>query len=699
MNRFPVWARCVALLVGFFATSAFAAVFTVTNTSDSGAGSFRQALIDANAAVGADIIAFNIPGAGLHTITLTSLLPLITSPVTIDGYTQPGSSANTNPFPAGLNTVLQIELTGTQVSLVFFTGSDGSTVRGLVINGSSQDKISSQASNLTVTGNFLSTNAAGTAAASGALSGFGVRIDPPGINATIGGPNAADRNLISGGAAGGVILPFPQTSGHLIQGNFVGTDVTGTVALNVGTPLGLRNIGGAQVLGNLVSGNLGGGISLFDSNVVRGNLIGTQRDGTSALPNGNFGGINLQGNGSTIGGSASGQGNVIAFNINNAVVSQINLSGNRIQQNSIHSNTGLGITLLSGGLPLANDAGDADVVPGNHGQNYPVIGSVSIAAGNATIAGTINSTASTALHLEFFANAACDASGFGEGQTFIGTTDVTTDSSGNASFASLVFPVPVGQGVITSTATTTGGDTSEFSQCASAAGSSSTSLASSLNPSNVGQSVTFTATVSGSTPTGTVQFKDGVANLGAAATVNGAGIATLTTSALSVATHSITAVYSGDGTNASSTSPIVSQVVNPLPAGSTTTALSSSANPSTSGQAVTFTAVVTGATPTGTVQFFDGASLLGTGAVNGSGIATLSTSALSVGSHAITAVYGGDGGNTGSTSQVVQQQVNPVILPPPGSVRAIPTLSEIALLLLAGLVVAFGVGGMGRFRR
>jgi hypothetical protein len=699
MNRFPVWARCVALLVGFFATSASAAVFTVINTNDSGAGSFRQALIDANAAVGADTIAFNIPGAGVHTITLTSLLPLITSPVTIDGYTQPGSSANTNPLNAGLNTVLQIELTGTQVSLVFFTGSDGSTVRGLVINGSSQDKISSQASNLTVTGNFLSTNATGTAAASGVLSGFGVRIDPPAINAKIGGPNAADRNLISGGAAGGVILPFPQTTGHLIQGNYVGTDVTGTVALNVGTPLGLRNIGGAQVLGNLVSGNLGGGIALFDNNVVQGNLIGTQRDGTSALPNGNFGGINLQGNGSTIGGAASGQGNVIAFNINNAVDSQINLSGNRIQQNSIHSNTGLGITLLSGGLPLANDAGDADVVPGNHGQNYPVIGSVSIAAGNATISGTINSTASTALHLEFFANTACDASGYGEGQTFIGTADVTTDGSGNASFASLVFPVPVGQGVITSTATNAGGDTSEFSQCASAVGSSSTSLASSLNPSNVGQSVTFTATVTGSTPTGTVQFKDGVTSLGAPVTVNGAGVATLATSALSVATHSITAVYSGDGSNATSTSPIVSQVVNPLPAGSTTTALSSSANPSTSGQTVTFTAAVTGATPTGTVQFFDGANLLGTGAVNGAGIATLATSALSVGAHSITAVYGGDGGNVGSTSQILQQLVNPVIAPPPGSVRAIPTMSDVALLLLAALVVAFGVGGIGRFRR
>jgi len=699
MNRFPVWARCAALLVGLFATPASAAVFPVINTNDSGAGSFRQALLDANAAVGADVITFNIPGAGVHTITLTSLLPNITSPVFIDGFTQPGSSANTNAFSAGINAVPQIELTGTQVSLFFFTGSDGSTVRGLIINGSSSDKISSQVSNLTVVGNFLGTNATGTAVASGSSGGFGVRVSPPAVNATIGGPNAADRNLISGNVQGGVILPFPQTSGHLVQGNYVGTDVTGTVALNNGTPLGLDNIGGAQVLGNLVSGNLGGGISLFDGNVIRGNLIGTQRNGTSALPNGNFGGIIFQGSGNTIGGSLAGQGNVIAFNVNSGIDSQINLSGNRIQQNSIHSNTALGITMVHSGTPFANDVGDADVVPGNHGQNYPVITAVAIAAGNATISGTINSNAATPLHLEFFANAACDASGNGEGQTFIGTTDVTTDGSGNASFGPLVFSVPVGQGVITSTATNVGGDTSEFSQCLVSSGATSTAVVSSLNPSNFGQSVTFTATVTGSTPTGTIQFKDGATNLGGPVAMNGAGVATLTTSALTVASHPITAVYSGDANNATSTSPVVNQVVNPLPAGSTTTALSSSLNPSTSGQSVTFTAAVTGATPTGTVQFFDGANSLGTGTVNGSGIATLATSPLTVGTHPINAVYGGDGGNTGSMSQLVQQLVNPVVIPPPGGVRTIPTMSDVALLLLAALVVAFGVGGIGRLRR
>ncbi|HSU44995.1 MAG TPA: Ig-like domain-containing protein [Casimicrobiaceae bacterium] len=699
MNRSPVVAFCLALLAVLFAAPALAATFTVSNTNDSGAGSFRQALLDANLAAGADTIVFAIPGAGLHTITLTSLLPVITGPVVIDGYTQAGSSANTNPMNAGINAVLQIELTGTQVSLVFQPGSDGSTVRGLVINGSSNDKIDGQSSNLTVTGNFLGTNAIGTAVGSGAFGGFGVRIEGSAANATIGGPNPADRNLIAGNSQGGIILPFPSTTGHLIQGNYIGTDVTGNVALGLGE--GLALMANASVLGNLVSGNPDGGINLLDNAVLRGNLIGTARDGTSALPNGNFGGISIDGNGSTIGGSGAGEGNVIAFNVNNGIASFTNLSGNRITQNSIHSNTSIGITLLNGGTPLPNDAGDADTVPGNHGQNYPVITSVAIAAGTATISGTINSNANTPLHLEFFANAACDASGNGEGHSFIGATDVTTDGSGNASFAALAFAVPLGQGVITSTATSSAGDTSEFSVCAAAvSGATSTSLASSLNPSTLGQSVTFTATVTGASPTGTVQFKNGAANLGGPVTLNGSGIAALATSALTQGSHAITAVYGGDVNNASSTSPVLTQIVNASAVGATTTALTSSLNPSTLGQAVTFTATVTGASPTGSVQFFNGASSLGTTTLAG-GTATLTTSALTQGTHAITAAYSGDASNAASTSPAVQQVVNagggPP--PPPGTVQPIPTMSELALLLLGALVAAGGVAGMRRYRR
>jgi hypothetical protein len=181
----------------------------------------------------------------------------------------------------------------------------------------------------------------------------------------------------------------------------------------------------------------------------------------------------------------------------------------------------------------------------------------------------------------------------------------------------------------------------------------STSLASSLNPSTFGANVTFQATVTGNNPTGTVTFLDGTTTIGTGGVVG--GVATFATSALSVGSHSITASYSGDAGNAPSTSSALSQVVNRA---STTTSIASSLNPSGVGQSVTFTATVTGVGSTGTVTFLDGATSLGTGAVSG-GVATFTTSALALGDHSMTASYGGDGNNEGSTSAVLVQKVLP----------------------------------------
>jgi hypothetical protein len=284
---------------------------------------------------------------------------------------------------------------------------------------------------------------------------------------------------------------------------------------------------------------------------------------------------------------------------------------------------------------------------------------------------------------------------FNDGATPLGTSPVV---GGTASFSTSTLSV--GTHAITAVysgdTTYTGSTSNTVNQVVNKI-ATSTSLVSSVNPSAFGQSVTFTATVSTGgpgTPTGTVTFSDGATPL--ATSPLAGGTATFSTAILSVGTHPITATYNGDATFLSSTSNTVNQVVNKAPS---STALVSSQNPSTFGQSVTFTATVTSAgpaianpgmgttrtigrptsrtissrgtvsskgatpfaglgTPTGTVTFFDGATPIGTGTLDGSGVATFTTSTLSVGTHPITAVYNGDGNFLGSTSNVVNQVVN-----------------------------------------
>ena len=188
-----------------------------------------------------------------------------------------------------------------------------------------------------------------------------------------------------------------------------------------------------------------------------------------------------------------------------------------------------------------------------------------------------------------------------------------------------------------------------------------TSVAASPNPSVFGQSVTFTATLTGvGTPTGSVTFLDGSTTLGSG-TLNTSGKATFVISTLAVGPHSLTAVYGGNTTLSGSTSPVLTETVNKA---NTTTALIASPSSSVFGQSVTFTATISAmkpgaGTPTGTVTFEDGSTTLGTGTLSG-GVATFTTTtALAVGSHSsITAVYGSDANFNGSTSPAVTETVN-----------------------------------------
>jgi hypothetical protein len=186
-----------------------------------------------------------------------------------------------------------------------------------------------------------------------------------------------------------------------------------------------------------------------------------------------------------------------------------------------------------------------------------------------------------------------------------------------------------------------------------------TTVTSSLNPSSWHQAVTFTATVHGAfggVPTGTVTFKNASGTLGTGI-LNASGVATLTTTALSVAVHSIAVTYAGDTDFVACSSSPLAQTVNKA---ATTTTLVSSLNPSTHGTAVTFTATITpafGGAVTGTVNFKDGSTVIGTGTVNAARKATFTTSALTVGTHAITAVYTASTNLKSSFSTAVHQVV------------------------------------------
>ncbi len=195
--------------------------------------------------------------------------------------------------------------------------------------------------------------------------------------------------------------------------------------------------------------------------MVQGNFIGTDVNGTAALGNSSAGVYVFGASNNTIGGILSGEPDTIAFNGAGGVVVNGG-TGNGILSNSIFANIGLGIDLGDDGVTL-NDTGDGDS-GSNNLQNFPVLTSLTIASGNTTIDGSLNSAANTAFRVEFFASETADPSGNGEGQTFLGSKDVTTDGSGNAAFTA-VLPVlsPAGQAVITATATDPNNNTSEFS--------------------------------------------------------------------------------------------------------------------------------------------------------------------------------------------------------------------------------------------
>jgi hypothetical protein len=468
--------------------------FVVTNANDNGDGSLRKAIDDANARAGADNIRFLIAPGGPQTIDLASALPAITSPVVIDGTTQPGSAGAP---PIVLNGG------GLAGDGLLITGGS-SVVRGLVIQGFGGNgiEISGPGGNL-IEGNYIGTNAAGTAAQGNAGNGIQI-IDSP--NNTIGGTTPEARNVIAGNAGEEVRLDGAGAGGNAIRGNFIGTDASGATALySSASGVYIRKAPANLVLGNVVSGNAGfAGIAVCgDSagepltlcgggaagtqtsnaagNVIQGNRIGTDVSGLNGLGNSGYG-VSIDGAPNTlIGGTAAGAANLIAFNGSPAgapgvIVFNPGATGNQIVRNSIHSNAGLGIDLAPAGVTL-NDGNDGPAVPpfdedaGPNGlQNFPEVTSVIPAGSTTTIIGLVRTTANANVVVDLYHGSVCDASGHGEGQTWLGSITPTQQGAtpGNLSFTAIISSaLPVGT-IVTATATTTADGTSEFSGCRTA---------------------------------------------------------------------------------------------------------------------------------------------------------------------------------------------------------------------------------------
>ena len=484
------WACTVGVL---FSTSAMAATFTVSNTSDAGIGSLRQAILDSNTAAGSNEIHFAIPGIGPHTIALLSQLPGITSTLTIDGYTQSGAAPNTNSTSSGgLNAVLQIELVGTGGVYGFYTDKANGvilTVQGLVMHGFIAKLFGAPVagtSQLRAFGNYFCTNADGTAAATGPTTGLGV-----GTNETpafVGGDLAAQRNLISG--CGSSAIDIRSTT--QVRGNLIGTDATGSVAIPNGpSAISITSdsvnvgIGGADATArNVISGNRGFAIRLGNLSAaaqyvglqIQGNYIGTDWTGLVALPNGSAdtaqtafgGGIQLYSTqtGSSvavIGGFGEGEANLIAWNQGVGIIAASNRASEGFDSrgNWVHHNRAVGRANLDiGDLgPTPNDADDADT-GANGQQNWPEIIAASQVGDQLSVTYRVDTASTHAgypLRIDFYANA-MGGSGLWLAQDSYGVADAQQART-------VTLTVPPGAKALpcVATATDTGGKGSEFS--------------------------------------------------------------------------------------------------------------------------------------------------------------------------------------------------------------------------------------------
>ena len=366
-----------ALLAAFGIPHGTAATLIVINISASGPGSLQQAILDADATNGLDTITFQIPGSGVHTISPTNALPAITDPVVIDGTTQTGYAGTPLIEINGANA-------GTTSDGFRLTAGNSTILGLAInrFSGAGIHVQAPGGTNL-IQGNFIGTDPTGTldrGNSQGSTKSAGVLIDSSAGN-LIGGLYATNRNLISGNDGSGIYVL--NSSGNTVQGNLIGTTLAGTVALANGTNgVSLYNAGGNQIGGtstaarNVISGNHWNGINLYGAgttgNLIQGNYLGTSASGTLALPN-SAAGLSINGApGNIIGGAVAGAGNILSGNSQGG----LSLVGPRADSNLIQGNL-IG-TDVSGRLTLGNLNSGITVLAGNSN----LIGGTTAAARN-----------------------------------------------------------------------------------------------------------------------------------------------------------------------------------------------------------------------------------------------------------------------------------------------------------------------------
>ena len=572
--------------------------FVVSINADSGTGSLRAAILSANDQPGLSTIDFSI-GSGLQAIELASPLPVITEPVVLDGSTQPGftgsplivldgsaavPASDGLTFTAGGSSVLDLAIDG-------FGGS------GIVLSGSGSNVIS---------GDYI-----GIAPGSSSAAGNGQRgIYANGSsNNTIGGATSGAGNDISGNGWSGILIDDGGSS-NLIEGNLIGTDVNGSLPLGNGGD-GIRiadgtnnQIGGTtSQVRNVISANVLSGVFLDDGstgNQLQGNDIGTDATGTSPLGNQQRGVLASAASNNTIGGTVTGAGNVISANLWSGVLLTAGASDNVVQGNSIGTDSGGTISLGNGGDGVAVRAADNNLIGGsatgaantiaNNLESGALVDGAQ-AGGNAILGNVISANDLGGILLSNGGNGMAAA-----------------PALGSLSIVSNAVLIPVAlTGAVSTTYTL---------DC------------------YVNSATDASGQVEGQVFLGSKQVTTDV--------IGNASVDVEFTASLSSG-HWITATATDPSDNTSAFSQPAAF------AGATVITLTSSPNASMFGQAVTFTASVSvlapgGGTPTGTVDFQEGATDLTPGGVTLlGGVATFSTAALTLGSHTVTAAYGGDG--------------------------------------------------------